>query len=149
MSIVKDYFPPYEYSISASNEITESIIQQMIDENYLEKHFYDTLEEFENDGGCMGDFFSRLCVIKEPDVILYYLNKCKLTTEQQQLMSGYFREMSSLPETDMSLSILKEEAAARIANHFMIFLNGFTKENLLDSIICYLKEEGTEYEEIE
>lgn len=93
MSYFKDYYSD-DYSLCATNDTTESIIEQLIDEdfmNYFLKH-------------------NNSNQISEEDVIVYFLSKETLTFKQDILLERFCHEMSCYPEDEYAVEEMRREA---------------------------------------
>ena len=101
MSYFKDYYSD-DYSLCATNDTTESIIEQMIDEDFMK------------------DFISHKNTnqINEEDVIVYFLSKETLTFNQNILLDRFCYEMCYCPEDEYAVEEMKREAEQKGMMHY-------------------------------
>ncbi len=101
MSYFKDNYSD-DYSLCATNDTTECIIEQLIDEDFMK------------------DFISHKNTnqINEEDVIVYFLSKETLTFNQSILLDRFCYEMSYCPEDEYAVEEMKREAEQKGMMHY-------------------------------
>jgi len=101
MSYLKDNYSD-DYSLCATHDTTECIIEQLIDEDFMK------------------DFISHKNTnqINEEDVIVYFLSKETLTFNQSILLDRFCYEMSYFPEDEYAVEEMKQEAEQKGMIHY-------------------------------